>query len=206
MKVLTISSLKGGVSKSTLALNLFHYFHGQGLSVGIIDGDVQGSISESFDGIENAPLIPRLDIQDWQQVRTLPYDLVVIDTGPYLITEEIAGIYSVSDFILLPCKASIYDVKALGETIAAYKAVREVRPHMRASVVLVQGIHSTGFNSELRDAVRQYGVPVLLSEMKNRVDYARSLEEPAGIFSTENEKAIGEMMGIATEIRNVMEI
>ena len=46
--ILTFAHQKGGVGKSTLSLNIASYFARNGISSAIIDGDVQGSITDTF--------------------------------------------------------------------------------------------------------------------------------------------------------------
>jgi chromosome partitioning protein len=78
-KVVTIAHQKGGVGKSTIALNLAAAFAG-GLKVGVYDSDVQGSISSLRELPEGVTLIP--GNTDLRALAKQPYDLVLIDTPP----------------------------------------------------------------------------------------------------------------------------
>lgn len=203
-KFLTINSLKGGTAKSTLTLNLFYYYQSTGLNCGIIDGDLQGSLTDLATKKE-LPLISRGDFDNWDEITNISdMDMVLIDTGPYMVEQETVEIFRISNFVLMPVKASIFDIQALNATIEQYDLAATTNADLKAAIILTQGIHSTGLNEELRNEVKNYSLPVLATEMRNRVDYARSLGADQGIFSTENSKAIQEIKTIGVEIQNLM--
>ena len=204
-QIITINALKGGVSKSTLTLNLYYYYQEIGFRCGIIDADLQGSLSDLAQMRPDFALIPRQNVTDWGLIKTIgDKDILLIDTGPYMVEEETMAIFAISNFVLMPCKASLFDIQALNATIGQYDRVRQINPALKAGIILTQGIHSTGINNELRQEVLSYQLPVLATEMKNRVDYARSLSSPKGVFSTENTKAINEIKNIGIEIQNLI--
>lgn len=204
-KIITINSLKGGVSKSTLAINLYYYLSGSGKSCGLIDADPQGSLTEELEDREDVPLLSRDQIDDWSNIReNAGGDYIIIDTAPTRDPDETRAILSISDFVLIPCKASIFDVRALVKTVGLYLEAQQDNPKLRGAIMLTQGKANTTIHDQLRNTVEEYGMPVLASEMLNRVDYQASLSEPAGIFSTKNTKAQNEVKSMAIEILNLI--
>ncbi|KAA6437914.1 ParA family protein, partial [Dyadobacter flavalbus] len=79
-KIITIAHQKGGVGKSTLALNLAICFQEE-LSVALVDIDVQGSIADLKNDFSDLSIITE---DQFDQIQKLSYDLIVVDTPPYL--------------------------------------------------------------------------------------------------------------------------
>jgi len=204
-KIITINSLKGGVSKSTLAINLYYYLVAEGNICGLIDADPQGSLTEELADREDVPLLARDQIEDWQAVKThAEGDFIVIDTAPTRDPHETLSILGISDFVLIPCKASIFDVRALFKTVGLVKDAQKKNKKLRGAIILTQGKPNTTIHDHLRETVEDYGFPVLAAEMLNRVDYQGSLSEPNGIFSTRNKKAQKEIKSMAIEVKNLL--
>jgi len=91
-KIITLAHQKGGVGKSTLALNLALCFKDQ-LRVALIDSDLQGSIYHLKDDF------PELDILTPEKISEIPkldYDLIIVDTPPYL-SNRLNELFSYSD-------------------------------------------------------------------------------------------------------------
>lgn len=77
MKIITVAHQKGGVGKTTLTLNLAACFS-QGLNVGVLDTDLQGSLSGIQDELDTITFVP----YDGQLNRLTeqPFDILIIDT------------------------------------------------------------------------------------------------------------------------------
>ena len=107
-KIITIAHQKGGVGKSTLALNLALCFQ-DNLSVSIVDTDLQGSLFHIRDDFPGLPVLMPNKVEYLQE---LEEDLVIVDTPPYL-SDQLPELFFHSDFILIPTKAGFFDVMAI---------------------------------------------------------------------------------------------
>jgi len=195
MKIITVAHQKGGVGKTTLALNLAACF-AQGLKVGVLDTDIQGSLSSIKDDLDNITFVPF----DGQLNRLLdqPFDILVVDTPPYL-TNQLPDLFAVSDFVLVPSKVGFFDVMAIKATIEFLKQAKQQRPQLKYGVVLNMVKPRTALNKSVQEILNDYGATLLKTTVADRVSYTRSAIT-SGIFASDDEKAKAEITELADEI------
>jgi chromosome partitioning protein len=130
-KIITVAHQKGGVGKSTMALNLALCFQDQ-LRVALVDSDLQGSIYHIKDDFPGLAILASDQIGD---IPKLDYDLVIVDTPPYL-SNKLNELFQFSDFVLVPTKAGFFDVMAIRSTLALIKFSQAKNPQLKAGIVL----------------------------------------------------------------------
>lgn len=203
-KIITVANQKGGVGKSTLALNLYSHFSQNGATCSIVDMDPQGSITRLTDAYANdegrgeVNLTRSEELDGLASIAQLETDFVIVDTPPYL-SEELPGLFSISDYILVPVQPNPFDVLAVQDTIALIDQAKEIRPEIKAGMVLNRVINRTSFTGQVRDLLNGYGVEVLNTQIYTRVAYGRSLLHENSA-ETRDEKAANEIGGLAGEI------
>jgi chromosome partitioning protein len=197
-KIITLAHQKGGVGKSTLALNLALCFQDQ-LSVALIDSDLQGSIyhlKEDF---------PDMEILSPDKISELPdlnYDLIIVDTPPYL-SNRLNELFIHSDFVLIPTKAGFFDVMAVKSTLTLVKFAQARNRNLKAGIVLNMIKPRSGITAEVVDLLSTMGTPLLKSRVFDRVSLARS-SMTSGILKSADQKAIEEVTFLAEEIINLL--
>lgn len=193
-KIITLAHQKGGVGKSTLALNLALCFKDQ-LSVALIDSDLQGSIFQLKDEF------PELDILAPDKISQIPelnYDLIIVDTPPYL-SNRLDELFSYSDYVLVPTKAGFFDVMAVKSTLALIKFSQARNLGLKAGIVLNMLKPRSGITSEVIELLNTLGTPILNTRIFDRVSFARS-SMTSGVLKSTDLKAKEEVAFLAEEI------
>ncbi len=186
MLVLGVCGLKGGVGKSTVALNLACALHREGRKVLVVDVDPQGTcrtwasraVEAGLDGPPVIGLEGKVLRRDLGRV-SAGFDVVVIDSPPRLGTETRAAM-AASDVVLLPVIPGGADVWALEETIAVVRDVQAVRPELVAGVVLNRS-DRTVLAKRAREAILGFELPVMDAHLSARVTFGEATLAGLGV-------------------------
>lgn len=193
-KIITIAHQKGGVGKSTMALNLALCFKDQ-LRVALVDSDLQGSL---YHAKEDFPDLTILLAEKVDDIIKLDFDLVIVDTPPYL-SNKLTDLFLLSDFVLVPTKAGFFDVMAIRATLALLKFAQAKKPDLKAGIVLNMIKPRSGVTKDVADLISAMGTPLLKTMVYDRVSITRSAIT-AGIMTGSDQKAKEEFTALAEEV------
>lgn len=122
MRTIALVSQKGGVGKTTLAINLAAAAQRDGLQVVIADTDPQQSTYEWYRGRREqhplpyvAQVFPKSIGDVIEKSERNGADLLVIDTSPNS-TEDSLAVAERADLLVVPCAPSFIDLRALKRT------------------------------------------------------------------------------------------
>lgn len=141
--ILTVGNTKGGVGKSTLAVNLAVVRVTTGYDVLLVDGDEQATATIFSDtraeelgstGYTIASLRGKA-LRDQVQKFAPKYDDIIIDVGGR-DTGSLRAALTVSDIVLIPIRPRSPDVWALDDIIPLIEEARLPNPNLRALVVI----------------------------------------------------------------------
>lgn len=162
--IIAIANSKGGVGKSTIAVHLAAWLHRLGHRVTLADCDTQHSSSEWIRlALPNAHAVC-LDSPD-EVLNELPRlaeeaDYVVAD-GPGSQTEMSRALLLRADFAIVPCKASMLEVRALAKATEVLRQAQDIRRGLpRAVAVLSMVGKNYRLTSDMRDAAAALDLPL----------------------------------------------
>lgn len=194
-KIITIAHQKGGVGKSTLALNLAYHF-GRNVRTALTDTDPQGSIIQLQEITQGIDII-RFDTQTLRK----DYDVIFIDTPPYIMN-TMRPIFLQSDLVIIPTKAGVPDIMAIKATVELVKEVQKERTDLKACIVLNMVKPRANITAQARDQLKEYGLPIL-AEIRDRVSYTNTFLT-GGIYSGNDETAKKEIADLAEQILELL--
>ena len=142
--IVTIGNTKGGVGKTTVALNLAIARAMTGRDVWLIDGDRQGTAQAAIALRAEAKQVPAIACATYPDGATLrsqvlhqtgKFDDTIIDAGGRDSTALRAALI-LSDILLVPFHPRSYDVWALDDMAALVEEACAVRDGLRVRAVL----------------------------------------------------------------------
>jgi chromosome partitioning protein len=163
--------MKGGSGKSTVATCLAVHWHLQGRRPTIIDADPQRSIARLAArerALGGVPVMEDTTENAWKTARRLSAAgaPVIIDTPGFRSVTTLACI-AITDFLLVPVKPSPFDVDRMLDTLDVL--LKGERPVFRC--LLTQTTRDSVIAKHIRSELTEVGLPLLQSEMMNRVAY-----------------------------------
>ena len=207
MTVVAIVAQKGGVGKTTLATNLAWSLAQTG-SVLLLDADPQGSARDwghfNTGGPENLSVqgAGRDPLVDLVRKVSDRYDWVIVD-GPPGISNISADAVRVADVVLIPAKASAFDVWAATDIVAAVKARQQSTNGVpRAAFVITMAKPRTRLSQQINVALAELGLPVLNSRTTDRVAYTHAGNEGTSVIEGPDRTARDEILAIRSELEH----
>lgn len=202
--IISLLSEKGGVGKTTLAINISYCLQSRGNSVLLVDSDPQGSArdwNERNDGeILNIIGLDRITLDKDIIKFKKKYDYIIIDGAPQLKDLAVRAILC-SDLVLIPCQPSSLDTwasKHAVELIKQRQAIADNTP--KAAFVVSREIVGTSVGKELREVLRGYELPVFKSGTYQRIAYSETIAEGKTVMQGGNGLAISEINLIVDEV------
>jgi chromosome partitioning protein len=184
--IIVVANSKGGVGKSTLAVHLAAWLHEQGHTVTLADCDIQHSSSdwaaEAVPGVKSVKLSDPGEILDRLPVLGKQADYVVAD-GPGGNTETSRALLLRGDLALVPCKASMLEIRALSQATNVLRQAQDIRKGKpRAVIVLSMVGKKYRLTQEMKDAAAALKLPLAKTALTLKQIYADAPGQKAVVW------------------------
>ncbi len=191
--IISILNQKGGVGKTTLAVNIARCFTKKGQKTILIDSDAQGSAQKwherSGGDLINMSCIALNTIDKDIQKYTSLYDRIIIDGIPRISPITIASI-KCSDIVLIPVQPSPYDIWATDEVVRHVKdRIEFTNGKLKAYFVISRRIVGTNLGRQVTEELQKMDLPILgkgeCEGTCQRVAYATSVDKGITVLDGE---------------------
>ena len=184
MKRFLIANPKGGVGKSTLAINLAGYFARQGHRVMLGDIDRQQSARAWLR--LRSPALPRIDTWEIEPDKPArpPRETthVVLDTPAGLHGRKLAQVLKLVDRVIVPLQPSLFDILATRAFLDQLREEKEIRKHHAFVAVVGMRVDArTRAAGELERFLDGLGLPVL-TFLRDTQNYVQTTAHGMTIF------------------------
>jgi chromosome partitioning protein len=209
--ILTLGHTKGGVGKSTLALNIAIECLRSGVDTLIVDGDPkQTSISKAI-GIRaeagSVPAVPCIVLDDARALRhqigllKSKYQNIVIDAGGK-DSNALRAALTVTDTLLLPIGPESVEVWAIDDILQLVDEARSVND-LRVLAVLNRAKPAGRDNADTIEVIREYpGIELLPGSVGSRGIYGSAFGRGQSVaeYRPRNRKAEAELAALMRAI------
>lgn len=201
--IVAVLNQKGGAGKTTIATHLAAGWNATLKGAVLVDSDPQGS-ARDWKAAGKRDLVPVYGLDRPNFEKDIAHlaktaSVIVIDGAPQIRELAVSAI-KVADFIMIPVQPSPYDIWAAADLVELIKARQEVaKGKPRAAFVISRAIPRTVLGREVEEALDGYGLPVMRSQIHQRVSYPTSAAQGLTVFQTNDKDAQKEMNDLAVE-------
>ena len=208
--IITITSLKGGVGKSTITQNLAVSFRLKGYSVAIVDVDENQSCLDWLTERETEEhYINVVGLPDGNAlVKSLQginnnYDIILIDGTP-AIDKKTSRIMRVADLIIVPLRAGKMDLSATTIFLEKHKEAVELKGSDIPLYALLNEFNEDLIISRhVKQSIENTNIKLLNSTIRHRTAYPVSNIYGLGVVEYNDKKAKIEMNKLTDEILKI---
>lgn len=210
--IITIGSLKGGCSKSTITVNVAAELTRLGKTVKVVDADPIATTTRWIaDREENSPdLASIIGVQKRGNLRSTLLDLeesvdyVIVDTGGY-DSQELRTAAITSDLLIVPMKASPPDLDTLSQFVKVIEGILDFNPDLEVKGMFAQAsTHAMDRRlDESKAMLIDYPeIPLFRTTMYQRSSYMDVMPAGRGVVEWSDGKAKAEIQLLVQEMVN----
>jgi chromosome partitioning protein len=186
--IIALTGQKGGIGKSTTAVNLAVAALARGKRVLLVDADPQGTARTwgevASESGQTTPTIVAMGAQMHRpgQLDTVTpaYDLTIIDCPPRH-GEISRSALMVADLAVFPCGPTAADAWALAAAVEVFREASALRDKLQGVILITRKQGRTALAKSARAVLETSGLPVLATELGLRIAYQEALAVGKGV-------------------------
>ncbi|MCG2713811.1 MAG: AAA family ATPase [Syntrophaceae bacterium] len=215
-QIISISNQKGGVGKSTIAFNLAAALADNKHTVFVVDADPQGTVSmwaKARIRHKSNKINPNVTFTEnpWTPEEILKlsqkqnYDFVIIDCGP-ANNKATKATLVVSNLTIIPISPSPLDINSARSTIELIEeGASRGATKSKVCLLISKKIVGTNLAKEARDACQMLKLPILKTEISQRVALCESAITGQSVLEyAPNSMAAEEFIALEKEVKKCL--
>jgi chromosome partitioning protein len=202
--IISLVNQKGGVGKTTIAVNLASSLSEKGYGVTLVDADPQGSVLQWQSISDDHPFyvehFPAATALGSRKALAKKGDHVIIDAPPAM-GEMTRAILAVSDLAIIPIGPSPLDIWSSKETVSLFPQVKKRNRSVTAKLLICRKIVGTRVGREAREALETYGMDLFETEISQRVAFVEAMISGRSVLAhAPHSEAAKEIRALSDEI------
>jgi chromosome partitioning protein len=183
--IISLVNQKGGVGKTTIAINIGIGMARRNYKVGFLDTDPQGTASQwqtiegnvAFEVRRHPAPVSSGDLTEADR----NHGVLVIDTPP-AIGEITQSVLEISDLAVIPLAPSVLDIWSSRTTIGMIEEAKKVNPKLEGRLLVSRKIPRTRLGRDGREAIAALEMDVFETEISQRIAYVESMIAGVSVF------------------------
>ena len=212
--IISVINLKGGVGKTTIAVNLAVAFAHRGKKVCIIDTDKEQLSAVKWSGQrdDDKPTVSVITVGEKLvrevQTHAKNFDIVVLDGSPQL-GELANNTLIVSDLVIVPVANSVLEFWSMDNFADRFKQAKQLKEGVGGNIIGLCVFNryndKQNLSKEMKEALKQFPeFEPMDTTIADRVAYKEAMMQGLGVVEYKDPKAKKEVEDLANEVEKYL--